>query len=494
MQSALIAWLQRTSSAIRKPSIRRSVLLVATALVCFGASVPTAGAVPSDDLDRQEVTFQSHGLTLHGTVFLPRAAVDARRPGIVLIHGSGPGPRSEYVPEAEAFARAGIVALAFDKRTDGYSHMKRDFSLLADDALAGVETLRGRADVDPAQVGLWGFSEGGWVAPLAAAKSPDVAFLVTIGASGFDPLRQQAWSLGNQLRHHGISGVFRDAVARPGALLMSDTGLFPEAGYDPVPVLERLRLPVLALWGEHDTQIPPAESAAVFQRALDRAGNQHATIRFVPGAGHSGHATTDGFDKVGGLVVDGKALGALGPGYVDVMTSWVQSVAAGHAPPSSAEPVPAQADTSQPPSSGAWYEAAAVRYAALALLLIGFAGYPLTAWVGRRAESGRHRAEWPARWLSVTGFVAVGGTLIYLLWIFATSGAGATAFVAGRTLPWLLLQICACAVLLATAATAITWWRTRDQVTGVVRVRLASLILAGALFIPWALYWQLLLP
>ncbi|WP_223884785.1 alpha/beta hydrolase family protein [Nocardia colli] len=491
MRIPLIGWLNRRPAVHR--TFFRGPLLVAIAMVaCFGASIGPAGAAPGDDAPIQEaVSFQSHGLTLHGTVFVPRAA-GGKRPGVVLVHGSGPGPRAKYVPEAEAFARAGIVALAFDKRADGYSLMERDFDLLADDALAGLAALRDRPDVDPANVGLWGLSEGGWVAPLAAAKSPDVAFLITIGASGFDPLRTQTWNLGNQLRHRGVSGAFRDAVARPGALLISETGLFPEAGYDPVPVLERLHLPVLALWGEHDTLCPPAESAAVFQRALDRAGNQHATIRFVPGAGHAGHATTDGFDKVGGLVVDGKALGALGPEYADVMTSWVQSVVAGRAPLSSVEPVPAQADTSVPPSSGAWYEAAAVRYAALAVLLIGFAGYPFTAWFGRREQSGPVR--WPARLLSATGFVAVVATVIYLLSIFATGGQGATAFVAGRTLPWLLLQLCTCAVLLATAATALTWWRNRARVGGAMRVRLTLLILAGVVFVPWALYWQLLGP
>ncbi|MFC9435575.1 alpha/beta hydrolase family protein [Nocardia sp. NPDC057030] len=481
---------------VARRTFRRGPLSVAIAMfACFGASAGPAGAVPGDDAPIQEaISFQSHGLTLHGTVFIPRAAVGGQRPGIVLVHGSGPGPRADYVPEAETFARAGIVALAFDKRADGYSLMERDFDLLADDALAGLAALRARSDVDPAKVGLWGLSEGGWVAPLAAAKSPDVAFLITIGASGFDPLRTQTWNLGNQLRHRGVSAAFRRAVAGPGALLIAETGLFPAAGYDPVPVLERLRLPVLALWGEHDTLCPPAESAAVFEAALDRAGNRHATVRFVPGAGHTGHASTDGFDKVGGPVVGGKALGALGPAYADVMTSWVQSVAAGRAPLSSAEPVPAQVDTSRSPSRGAWYEAAAVRNGALALLLIGFAGYPLTAWTGRRGADGRRPARWPARLLSASGLVAVAGTMTYLLWIFASGGRGAAAFAAGRTLPWLLLQICTAAVLLATAATAVNWWRARDQVHGAIRVRLALLILAGVGFVPWALYWQLLLP
>ncbi|WP_084654721.1 alpha/beta hydrolase family protein [Nocardia altamirensis] len=483
MQIGLFAWLKHYSSTLRTPA-----LVLVGVLACLGIAAPAASA--EQDIVQQEVTFESHGVTLHGTVFAPRADTAVpKRPGIVLVHGAGPGPRAKYVPEAEVFARAGIVTLAFDKRTDGYSLMHRDFDLLADDVLAGVATLRNRADVEPTQVGLWALSEGGWVAPLAAAAAPDLAFLVTIGASGFEPLRTQTWNLGNQLRHQGISEPLRDVIAGPGAQHMADTGLFPEAWHDPVPALERLRLPVLALWGEHDTLCPPAESAAVFKQALARAGNQHVTVRFVPEAGHTGHATTDGFDKVGGLIFNGKPLGALGPVYTETMTSWIQSVVAGRAPASSIEAVPSQADTSRAPSSGAWYEAAAVRYAALALLLIGFAGYPLSAWVGR---TGRNPVRWPARGLAAAGLVAVVGTLSYLLSIFATSGEGATALVAGRTLPWLVLQISAVGVLLATAATAISWWRARDQVVGALRVRLCVLVLAGVVFIPWALEWQLL--
>ncbi|WP_405135155.1 alpha/beta hydrolase family protein [Nocardia sp. NBC_01388] len=141
-----------------------------------------------------------------------------------------------------------MTTLVFDKRTIGYSTIHRDFSLLADDALAGVALLRARTDVDPAAVGLWGFSEGGWVAPLAAARSPEIAFVVTIGGSGRTPLRTQTWSLRNRLAHQGITGSLPATVAGPGAQFINGTGLFPEANFDPAPVLARVRAPVLALW------------------------------------------------------------------------------------------------------------------------------------------------------------------------------------------------------------------------------------------------------
>ena len=89
------------------------------------------------------------------------------RPAVVLIQGAGPRDVDAYLPEAEAFARAGIVALIYQKRTAGYTPVSRSYADLAADALAGVQLLRSRPDVDPSRIGLWGYSEGGWVAPLA---------------------------------------------------------------------------------------------------------------------------------------------------------------------------------------------------------------------------------------------------------------------------------------------------------------------------------------
>ncbi|GAB3958735.1 alpha/beta hydrolase [Actinoallomurus acanthiterrae] len=446
-----------------------------------------------DGVDRSDVAFRGgEGVILHGTVVAPSGAT-GRVPGVVLVGGAGPAPRQEYTQEAEAFARAGIAALIYDKRTIGYSRTHRDYSLLAADALAGVRTLRARPGVDPVKVGLWGFSEGGWVAPVAASRSSDVAFLISLGGPGYTPLRTQTWYLTGNMRHQHISGSYLDTIAGPAAHLLDSTGLFPEADHDPVPVLAHVQQPVLALWGEHDTEVPPRESAQIFERVLARAGNEHVTIRFVASAGHNGHRTTDGFDHLGGPLLRGHPLGALAPGAADTMTSWVHQVADGHAPPSSAAAPPQQALTSRAASNGAWYEANGLQWAAIAFLLVMFAGYPVTGIVRRiTGHAGATPARRSARLLATTGLVAVAGTLLVMLSVFVTSGRLNGPVLAGRPIPWLILQLLALAVTVTTAATATIAWRNRRVSTSGSRIRVATLVAAGAIFIPWAAYWGLL--
>jgi hypothetical protein len=149
-----------------------------------------------------------HGFRVwwHGTVLAPEASTP-RRPGLVMLQGAGNRGRNELRAEAEAFARHGIVTLIYDKRTVGYSLLRRDYAVLAEDALAGLGLLRARGDVDPAKVGLWAQSEGAFVAPLAANRSTDVKFLITVGAVGVTPVRQTAWQYGQYLRHAGVSGA-----------------------------------------------------------------------------------------------------------------------------------------------------------------------------------------------------------------------------------------------------------------------------------------------
>ncbi|MDT0448075.1 alpha/beta hydrolase family protein [Streptomyces hesseae] len=479
-------------------SSRTLIRLPAFALVWAVLGVlllPVAEArADGDGLVREEVSFAGgDGLTLHGTV-LASATARGKRPGIVLVGGSGPGPREEYRQEAEAFARAGVTTLVYDKRTVRYSTTHRDFGLLADDALAGVRLLRGRGGVDPHHVGLWGFSEGGWVAPLAATRSSDVAFVITIGGPGHSPLRTQAWNLNTHLRHRGVTGSFPDTVAGPAARLIASTGAFPAGDYDPLPVLERLgHTPVLALWGRHDTQVPPQESAQIFRRALARAGNEHAVIGFVAGAAHNGHRTSDGFDRLGGPLYHGKPLGALAPGYADTMTSWVNEVAADRPPASHAAPAPPQAVTSTPVPDG--------RYAWLApaLLLLGFAAHPAVAALRRIARRPRTRARTPRstillRWLTALGIIEVTGALLCPLAVFAAGDAAATPVVAGSPAFWLLLKVLAIGLLALAATTAVTAWRERHALGRTLRLRTLTALTTAAGFALWAPWWGLLRP
>ena len=83
--------------------------------------------------------------------------------------------------------RRGVAVLRVDDRGVGgstgsiKSSTSEDF---AGDALAGVAFLKGRKEIDPRKIGLIGHSEGGLIAPIAAARSKDIAFIVLMAGTG----------------------------------------------------------------------------------------------------------------------------------------------------------------------------------------------------------------------------------------------------------------------------------------------------------------------
>ncbi|MFC7646239.1 hypothetical protein ACFQX6_40865 [Streptosporangium lutulentum] len=101
-----------------------------------------------------------------------------------------------------------------------------------------------------------------------------------------------------------------------------------------------------------------------------------------------------------------------------------------------------------------------------------------------------------ARLLSAGGLTAVLGSLFYLSYLVMTGGklAAPGPVVAERPLIWLALQAMAWASVAAAVLTALAWHRTRDSVPRGERVRLGLLLTGGVVFVPWALYWGLLLP
>jgi dienelactone hydrolase len=464
------------------------VVLVAAALSTTRVSAVTAVTASSP------VTFAgSGGVVLHGTVVAP-VPDGGRRPGVVLVSGAGPQKGADDLAQAEAFAHGGVASLVYDKRTAGYSQFQRSYSVLAGDALAAVDLLRSRAGVDPAQVGLWGESEGAWVVSLAAARSSDVAFVVTVGAAGETPARQTAWSDANSLRHAGVTGSLVSTVQRTAIRQVVGAGIFPEADYDPLPAWEQVQQPVLALWGQDDQEVPVAESARIIQQALDRGGNRHYTMRVIPGASHAMEVAQNG-GFAGGSLLTAPRVTALVPGYPELVTGWIEGLARG-VPAAGAQPVPRQGSAapprSSPPAPLRGYEAPWVQLCAIVLFLVAFAGGPLVARPrGKRLVS---PVRLPARALGVAGLITTLGLPVYLLLLLETAGGIVGPVVGGRPLPWLALQVLATVAAAAAIGVAAIWLWKRSAVPREDRARLALLLAAGAAYVPWAAYWGLLTP
>jgi pimeloyl-ACP methyl ester carboxylesterase len=265
----------------------------------------------------RELSVRSDDVLLAGTLWTPQGKPTA----VVLMHpGSGPSDRHNDVffpPIREHLLREGIAVCSFDKRGVGGSTGRWQEAAIeqqADDALAAVEALL--AEGGGAPVGLFGHSQGGWVVVEAASRSREVAFVVPSSGPGVTPGDQERYAMRTRLERDGadeaeIAEGLRSfdvllAMLREGAALAHARHRFDAAGfplppdfelaeeadwehmralvdYDPRPALERLTVPVLALFGEDDSIVPVGASVAVFEEAVRP---EHLTVVVLPEADH----------------------------------------------------------------------------------------------------------------------------------------------------------------------------------------------------------------
>lgn len=166
----------------------------------------------------EDVKFSSGEIELAGTIFRPR--FQSNVPGVILIHGSGKTDRSHMASQAKWFAHSGFAALAYDKRGTGESGGDPEecsyfnFDDLASDAAAAFRSVGNHESVDASRCGIYAVSQGGWIAPLAALKSGDVAFLVVVSASVSTVAEDRLFERGARLTREGFSEQDRDEVRR----------------------------------------------------------------------------------------------------------------------------------------------------------------------------------------------------------------------------------------------------------------------------------------
>jgi uncharacterized protein len=296
--------------------------------------------------DEEEVKFSNGNVTLAGTLCLP--VRKGRHPAVIMIDGSGDGHRG-WNGLAQFFAQHGIAALTYDKRGFGASTgtiVDATVSDMAGDAAAGVRYLQKRPDIDPRKVGAWAISQGGWMAPVVAATTPDVAFVILHAGPAVSPRVQARHDLESTLRRSARAyspDEIKEALAYQSLALdamnsdeaydklkvaneqakargarwvgtlstkeqMRARWIRPNVDFDPVPVLEKVKCPVIAFFGEKDGLVPPEGNVSIMEAALRKAGNKDVTIKVLPGVGHMLSLPS----------------GKTPPGYYDVMIAWLK--------------------------------------------------------------------------------------------------------------------------------------------------------------------------
>ena len=211
-----------------------------------------------------------------------------------------------------------------------------------------VDELAARPDIDAERVGLWGFSQGAWVAPLAASRSTKIRFLVLLASTGVTPAEQMLYGTAKHARMAGHAedvaqrivsvrrvvdehrrGHVRLETAQPAvdavkdeawfhlAYLppkISEIGLWPDMDFDPAPVFANVRVPTLLFYGEDDEWSPIDASVAAWERAAERANNRDVLVQRLAGTGH--------FPTKGGV----EAIEAISPEYERTLVEWLGRV------------------------------------------------------------------------------------------------------------------------------------------------------------------------
>jgi uncharacterized protein len=297
---------------------------------------------PPYPYDEEEVGYENKrdGVKLAGTLTLPRGK--APFPAVILITGSGAQNRNEemlghkpFLVLADYLTRQGIAVLRVDDRGVGGSTGSVSNSTSENfgaDVLAGIEFLKSHQGVNPKQIGLIGHSEGGLIAPMVAAQSNDVAFIVTLAGPGltgeeilylqsdlilkangasaevlakqraaqemiFTALKEEKDDavVEKKLREEFDKRIAGASEAEKGKAKQAAEAQIKQAlspwfryflTYDPRRALAKVKCPVLALNGENDMQVPATENLREIESTLKAAGNKDVTIIRLPRLNH----------------------------------------------------------------------------------------------------------------------------------------------------------------------------------------------------------------
>ena len=329
----------------------------------------------------EEIEFQSGELKLAGTLTLPEG--EGPFPVFVLISGSGAQTRDEEIYGFKIFGiladyltRNGIAVLRYDDRGVGSSEGNLTESTsedLSGDVLAAVEYLKERPEIDMAQIGLIGHSEGGYIAPMTAARSEDIAMIILLSGPAmpgeeviYDQLELLARAEGmseeditqaledQQVVFNALSAggeeweTYKiefhqqitdqvDALPETQKEALGDLDVYVEniyqaqisqiesnwyrffLEYDPAVDLEKVTVPVLAFYGELDLQVPAEENKALLEEALARGGNTQVTTIIIPEANHLyQHAVTGSTSEY--AILEPRFV----PGFLEKLLEWVQ--------------------------------------------------------------------------------------------------------------------------------------------------------------------------
>ena len=288
-------------------------------------------ARPNDE----EVSIPANGFSLAATISKPltvaepapapgRKPVPVRLPAVVLVSGSGPTDRDEFVAGipifaqlANALADAGYLVVRYDERGAGQSGGRQESATIEEfaiDTRAVVSFLSKRRDVDPKKISLIGYGEGGWIALLVAARDEKIAAIGLIatpstpgtelvleqqrlmfeGSTTSPAVKQSAIEQQKKILEAVVSGKGWENF-NPDMRRRVDTPLYRSfLMFEPAQVIVKVRQPMLVMHPMLDREVPAYHGEQLAQLARSRprarptefvqlAGVNHLLVRAATG-------------------------------------------------------------------------------------------------------------------------------------------------------------------------------------------------------------------
>jgi dienelactone hydrolase len=235
---------------------------------------------------QEEISFTSaDGTKLAGRLSLPES--NSTLPAFMMVHGSEPGTRDNFGNKVMAhyMISHGFVVLNYDKRGVGDSEgtyqesaSSSNLQKHAEDAIAGVEYLASRSEIDAKRIGLIGFSQAGWVIPIAASQSAAVTHIVVLSGPVASPEHERLFSSytndGETITDYDDAKITQQLREVRSAAVM-----------ETVP-LDGLTQPGLWLWGSVDKSVPVTFSVENLQNLID-LGEGNFSYKILPMGDHN---------------------------------------------------------------------------------------------------------------------------------------------------------------------------------------------------------------
>lgn len=326
------------------------------------------GQPDAGTFSREEIRFDTGQFKIVGDLHLPDPR--KKQPAVIIVHGDGPARRS---PSREpnrimsSFLDIGYACLFYDKpgygESTGAFTQGRLFEERASILVDAVRVLKNHPAIDPERIGLWGISQAGYVMPKAVAATKDIAFMIAVSCPAMDSIDQSAYLVEKQILCEGYDEAEAKKARRyyrqrahakdykeyleaaeyldnnPVVSSMDWGGIVPpdrfsprppssQGFFNPITLIEKTTIPVLAIFGEKDTQIDPFQGADAYEKALHKARNPFYQVKLFPDADHGIVLSKTGCLKEQRERYRSNADPGYAPGYIELMQSWLKKLSA----------------------------------------------------------------------------------------------------------------------------------------------------------------------